>query len=498
MAELDNNILVVSEPSIRPNKIEVPRLDEDEGGDKQTKTFGIDTPTITVNGYDFQDHDIISFNLSITSEIPQLSVRVKDSQGTFDASQYPRDGDVITVYIGSKNEDTFKSIHMDFDIVSIASPKKGLPHSERTYGFSGVAKIPKLFTEECRAFNEGNSLEHIEQVSRNLGLGVATNINSANDSQVRIQAYERTIDFVKGIVNASYIKEEAFQTFYIDQYYYLNFIEVNKIFNSKNAKGEDGQDFITSFNMSVSQEKETEDNDQITSKLYLTNNHTADGTGNKINQWSLSNNSSKVSLQNGYKRILQMYDELEGEKLIEFDIESYTSTNLRDSEEPLKGRRDEDHYTSHIKHKYIGRQQDYNLEGNVHSNHKYSMLNNYQNLRELEKIQLNVELESFNPGLYRYQKLPVIMYNVEPTKVQMNKETDKVLKEKGVKAEEKAFDFKDEGESDEGQEITIDDFVSGHYIIGGIEYIYKAGDKSIRQKLTLLRREWPVLANSIK
>ena len=80
----------------------------------------------------------------------------------------------------------------------------------------------------------------------------------------------------------------------------------------------------------------------------------------------------------------------------------------------------------------------------------------------------------------------------------MNKETDKVLKEKGAKAEEKAFDFKDEGESDEGQEITLDDFVSGHYIIGGIEYIYKTGDKSVRQKLTLLRREWPVLANSIK
>lgn len=498
MAELDNNILVVSEPSIRPKKIEVPRLDEDEGADKQTKAFGIDVPTITVNGYDFQEHDILSFKLSITSEVPQLSVRVKDSQGAFDTSQYPRDGDVITVYIGSKNEDTFKSIHMDFDIVSINSPKKGLPHSERTYGFTGVSKIPKLFTEECRSFNEGSSLEHIEQVSKDLGLGVATNINSADDTQIRIQAYERTIDFVKSTVNSSYIKEDAFQIFYIDQYYYLNFIEVNKIFNSKNVKGEDGQDFITSFNMSVSQEKTTEDNDQITSKLYLTNNHTADGTGNKISQWSLTNNSSKVSLQNGYKRILQMYDELEGEKLIEFDIESYTSNNLRDTEEPLKGRRDEDHYKSHIKHKYIGRQQDYNLEGNVHSNHKYSMLNNYQNLRELEKIQLTVDLESFNPGLYRYQKIPVIMYNVEPSKVQGAKETDKTLKEKGAKAEDKAFDFKDEGESDTGQEVAIDDFVSGHYIIGGIEYIYKKDERSVRQRLTLLRREWPVLANSIK
>ena len=193
-----------------------------------------------------------------------------------------------------------------------------------------------------------------------------------------------------------------------------------------------------------------------------------------------------------------MYDELESEKLVEFDIESYSSKNLRDSEEPLKGRRDEDHYESHIKHKYIGRQQDYNREGNVHSNHKYSILNNYQNLVELDKIKLTVELQSFNPGLYRFQKLPVIMYNVEPQKVLGSKKTDEVLKEKGVKAEEKAFDFEDKGESDSNQEIALDDFVSGHYIIGGIEYIYKQGERSVRQRLTLLRREWPVLVNSIK
>ena len=498
MAELDNNILVISEPSIRPIKFEVPRLDEDEGGDKQTKSFGTDVPKITINGYDFQDGDVTFFILSITGELPELSVRLKDSQGAFDMTQYPRDGDAITVYIGSKNEETFKSIHMDFDIVSITSPKKGLPHSERTYSFTGLAKIPKLFTEECRSFNEGSSLEHISQVSSTLGLGVATNIDSANDEQIRIQAYEKTIDFMRDVVNTSYIKEEAFQTFYIDQYYYFNFIEVNKIFNSKNVKGDDGQDFITSFNVSVSQEKTTEDNDQITSKLYLTNNQSAEGTGNKISQWSLSNDSSRISLQNGYKRILQMYDELEGEKLIEFDIESYTSTNLRDTEEPLKGRRDEDHYESHVKHKYIGRQQEYSRNGNVHSNHKYSMLNNFQNLRELEKIQLNVELASFNPGLYRYQKLPVIMYNVEPQKVQGAKDAEEVLKEKGAKPEDKAFDFEDKGEGDTGQDVALDDFVSGHYIIGGIEYIYKSGERSVRQKLTLLRREWPVLPNSIK
>ena len=36
MAELDNNILVLIEPTIRPTKVEVNTLDEDEGAPKQT------------------------------------------------------------------------------------------------------------------------------------------------------------------------------------------------------------------------------------------------------------------------------------------------------------------------------------------------------------------------------------------------------------------------------------------------------------------------------
>ena len=45
--------------------------------------------------------------------------------------------------------------------------------------------------------------------------------------------------------------------------------------------------------------------------------------------------------------------------------------------------------------------------------------------------------------------------------------------------------------------MTLDDFTSGHYVIGGIEYIYETGNPTIRQRLTLLRREWPVRANSL-
>jgi hypothetical protein len=75
----------------------------------------------------------------------------------------------------------------------------------------------------------------------------------------------------------------------------------------------------------------------------------------------------------------------------------------------------------------------------------------------------------------------------------MSRDNDALLKEKGAKPENKSFDFEDDGESN----MTLDDFTSGHYVIGGIEYIYETGNPTIRQRLTLLRREWPVRANSL-
>ena len=95
--------------------------------------------------------------------------------------------------------------------------------------------------------------------------------------------------------------------------------------------------------------------------------------------------------------------------------------------------------------------------------------------------------------MYRYQKIPVIIYNFTPERVEASRQNTEALSNKGVKSEDKSHDFKDDGES----QVTLDDFTSGHYVIGGIEYIYEEGDISIRQRLTMLRREWPVKSNDL-
>ena len=497
MASLDNNILVLFEPTIRPTKVEVKTLDEDKEGPKQTKGVGIDKPHVIINGYEFGPTDIRRFSLDITGKIPTISLTVQDSQGSFSVGQYPRDGDCITVYIGTKNPETFKAIHMDFDIVDVSSRKVGIPHKAKKYSFTGVAKIPNLRSEDCKSLGEGSSIDHLEQIALELGLGFASNIASTDDTQIRVQPFSTTLQFISNIVGSSYAGEEAFQTYFIDQYYNLNFVEVNKVFNSPNLKGDDIQDSITSLRKSTNQDMGTDPKagDELPTKLVLTNNTAANGTDQKIAQFSLENNAMAISLREGYKRVLQMYDDLEStDRVTEFDVESFTSTNITDVEGPLKGNPSESRYSTEYKYKYVGRSQDYSLQGNSHINYKYSLLNNHQNLRELEKMKLIVELESFNPSLYMYQKIPVQMYLFEKGEVEGADTVNEELKKKGVKADPKEENAK---LKEEEQPQRIDQFTSGHYVIGGIEYIYKDGDPSIRQRVTLLRREWPIRVNSI-
>ena len=504
--ELNNNILSVIEPTIRPTEITLEGGGEGDGGEKTTKAFGTNTPRILINGYLFTEKDVTLFklNVGINRKYPTVNVSVRDSRGFFDLDQYPRDGDVITVYINSKNTDTFKSIHMDFNITSISSPTRGLPNATREYSFSGTCKVPGLFSEDCVLYEENTSLGHLEQIATNLELGLATNIDTTDDSQIRIRPYETTLEYIKNVVNSSYVNENSFQTFYIDQYYNINFVELNRIFNSENVSIESMQDNFSSFAKSFSEEGDSEDTDNMESKLFLTNNVQFEKTSNKISQFALKNNSSKISLLNGYRRVLQMWDDLEEtnpfewekERLVEFDVESFTSDNMRDVEEPLKGRRGETEYDNHTKYKWIGRMQDTNIGGNVHLNHKYSILNNWQNLQELDKMKLIVELDSFNPSLYMCQKIPVMMFIYDEKKSNLISSKEEELSKKGVDIEDKAFPAELEEEPLEAP-IRQDDFTTGHYIIGGIEYIYSEGDQAITQRLTLLRREWPTRANNL-
>jgi len=496
--DLENNILALVEPAIEPKKIEAPDPAESaEKNDKVTKTIGIEKPLIFVNDYAFSMNDVKSFTLSSEGTYPTISATLIDSKNIFGVDSFPRDGDKMTVYIGSKNEATYKSIHLDFEITDITSapPKEGQPSK---VSITGRVSVPKLFAENCQHLETNTSLEHLTTVAKELKLGLASNVDETVDEQIRIQPFINYLDFIKQIVSTSYVSDEAFQYFFIDQYYYLNFIDINKIFNASNPSIEDFQDTMTSPPTTMSEEMESDTSvDNTPLKLFLTNKLSFKSTNNWFEKYRILNQSNSVNELHGHFRDIQIYDDNSEERLDEFRIEALSTDpeNLKDLQEPLKGNRESEEYLDLVKHKYMGRQ-DVGEEGlgNVHPNHIFSQLHNKRNFDETQKIKLEVTIPTFNASLYRYMKVPVLIYHVD---------RQRLVEAGNLKDAKEDAGFKDSavdnGKSEEERpEQMLDQFLSGYYIIESIDIIYKGSVGNYSQKVILTRREWPARINAAK
>lgn len=501
---VSSNILTVIEPKIVLDEVQVKNMAEDEGaGPKQvpSKRIGDLMPMVNVNGYSINDEDLINFELELTDDLPKIYVVFQDTRNLFLVDNYPRDGALVNVRIASKNPTTYKSIRMDFDIIDIyADPVFGDMETP-IYRISGICSIPGLFSEDCKSFGEGTSLDHLEAIATDLKIGLATNITSPKDSMKRILPYSNRIDFIRDTVDASYIGEESFQTYHIDQFYYLNYVDVNAQFNIK----ADFEDAFVTFLQDVSVDIKNSDTDKMLSKLLLTNNLNLKGTSNHIESYTVLNTAARVVQRQGYGRGVQYYDEGDQEKkLREFNLETLTTKDIKPIESPLKGRygsAGEAVYKLERKHKFLGRQfySDNVKSKNNHLNYNYSVVQNIINMAELEKMQLVIELGTNDNAFYRFQKVPVIIYEHSAQKKSILDEKQARLKEVGM--EEGHFDgAKPEETPVEGKEASstakINDLLSGNYLIGKIMYKYTK-ETGMKQRLHLLRREWPVSLNQL-
>ena len=490
MATIDNHILTITEPTISLDKLEFASFNEGEGNDRAITSGGLDIAVI-INRYEFLVDDIVRMNLDCTGTLPILDVTLIDSNGQFSVDTFPRDGDVINFRMGTLDKTTYKAIRMDFDIIYVETPYQRASIKGGKYVLRGRVKIPGLYSEDCKSYGVGTSLDHVEKIANDLKLGVATNIDSSNDSMNLVIPFNSIYDTLEDLVRHSYIDEDSFQTFSIDPYYYLNYVNLNKLFDSEETL----EDAILAFGVDYADMSSTEVDDsinQVSAPLVLSNHKRDSGTNRYIISQSLKNKAGASAKKNGYKRVLQYYENDSEEGLVSHNIEALVSKNMKDIDEPLKGRRDEDRYKNEIKYKYVGRKSGDPDTANTHLNYEYATISNSQNLDEVKKMSLDIELSTFNPAIHRYHKVPVFIYTNNSDIMYADKQL-KDLKEKGGFETEKV---EDTSLTDPGVYV-VDEFLSGYYVVGGMQYTYKAGDAGIGQKINLLRREWPSRINNI-
>jgi hypothetical protein len=498
MGAISNNVLTVTEPVIKLEKFEIGNTETSDGpnknNDRSSKFAGDQFPAIRINKFDFNREDILSFSLNLDGMLPTFSAVVKDTKGQFTKSQYPQDGDVVMLYIRSKDESVYKPIRMDFDITEISTTPFSTPEASSggsenegpiEISISGTTRLPGLFAETCKAYPENTSYDFFIEIADELEIGFATNEDSTDDAMKRICPFDTKYKLLKDTVDTIYKDDDSFFTLYMDPYYYLNLINVNKLITFDESL----QDTLNSYIQDASTAKTVQDgaDNAQDDKLYLTNLNARRGAATFISKFKLVNNAASVTLGDGYRRIIQYYDTVDKEYRT-FTVEPLTTVNLPPDQAPLKGKYDAEGdkmYKEQQKYKYLGKQ-----SGNVHENYYYAQMLNYKNMLELEKMYLDVELETPNMSLYRYQIIPIIIY-------EQNAEKAEIQEQREIKAEEQGTAMKqkkgEKGDLNNGglQKQKVDEKLTGIYTIARINYTYDEQEGRLRQKIALFRREWP-------
>ena len=280
-------------------------------------------------------------------------------------------------------------------------------------------------------------------------------------------------------------------------------LNINKIFNAPNPKLDEVMTVLASFAASMSEGSNQDEGgenkgDQVEVPLMLTNHKDTNGLSCYVDRYELINNSSKVSLAAGYARNIQVYDNNSdaGERLQEFRVEALVTEDLPDIEAPLKGNEKDNRYETQVKHKYMGRQNaGEDGLGNTHANSVFSKLHNKQNQMEVEKMKVRMTLSSFNPSIYKFQKIPVIMYHYDGVRAEASKQGDFKREEAGFT--DQPFDAGKAEDANDAQQV-MDRFLSGHYIIENIDYIIDEPEGGMKQIVTLIRREWPTRIKNLE
>lgn len=446
-----------------------------------SKQYGSVYPLVQINDYVFQPKQVSSLVIYSTGDIPSAVVTIYVNDKAFYSVAYPKDGDVMSIFIRSK-DDSLKPIRNDYEItdVSVHSRPGGGENTPDTMTVSGTLRVPGYFASKSFSY-KSTSFDALQKVASDLNIGFATNETDTSDSQSWICPNEKVQDFIYNTTLASWKNEKSFFTSFIDIYYYLNLVNIEPMFSEK-LEIEDG---ITIQQLFTDHMKDSPDLSKASTKMILSNWDEIDGTPFHIISYELINNSSSINFTEGYKRYMHIYDSLLKEK-VQLYVDPLTTPGAEQNMVLLRGRPNENFYKSQVTSKWMGVR--YGGDGeNQHKNFDYARVNNYQNNVHIQKMGLHVTLTSLNMNLRRYQPITVvIVVKYDYTRKAVNVPED-MNRQTTIPPDNS--NSVNPAEGMDSVPFVIDKTLSGVYVITDIVYTYVKGE--FRQECTLVRREWP-------
>ena len=347
------------------------------------------TPFFWYLGYQIPPSAISNLNLYHTGIIPQVVIVFRDTIGFLKKEAMPLDNTTFEVFLNS-GSDNLKSIHLKFKLVKFQENKGG------SYTITGTLDLKDFYKPNYKSYT-GTSLQVLRDIAKENELGFNTNIESTDDSMKWTNTGKLTGDFINEIIKHSYISDSSFVGAYIDFYYCLNYVDLEKEWTRDISKD------ICILSTGVSSDAlgaKTPDEGK-TAPFILTNDKSQNSTPLFIQKHQMNNDSTSKSLNEGQFKISKFYDTSSKSFLI-FNVDSLTSES--DDKIILKGSpSDKSELETNFRTIFSGR---VDME-NVHKNYLYAETQNKTNFANLSRISMSLELPNANFTMYKFQKLQI-------------------------------------------------------------------------------------------
>ena len=359
-------------------------------------------PIVYYQGLTIPLENIKSLLIDITGFSPVLSMNFIDTTGIMMDKGYPTDDSNINIRIPSKNE-LIPSVFLQFKIMTFTI--LGEKNNTKTMAITGELDVNTLYLNEFKAYKNMSSLKCIKNVCLDSGLGFSTNIEDTKDYMTWINPGLDVYDFIQTVLENSWNGESSFLWAFIDQYYQLNFIDVEK------AIEEDISKELTPI--STKRIYNETDNIELVD-LVLTNDPAMQSDNTYFNNFKLLNQSTKLSIKNGYSKIVYYFDRRgawnnRAGSFLSFAIDSINTPGSEKNSIILKGKpQDYDFYNKNVSLKYIGKID----TSNVHKEYAYADVQNEQNLEDLQKISIEILMPNTNLNLKRFNKVKLYFSNL--------------------------------------------------------------------------------------
>lgn len=428
------NIVGDKNAKIEKNQNEINRFKEDI-----TKY-----PIVFLDGVQLEATEVKFLKIYNDTFLPRIKLSFVDVTNKILDENYPLDNSIISFFKDSNDEELLP-IRMEFKITNFTIIKGKSRESGFSCQIDGILNIDDFYVQNFESY-KGNSSDVLLELSKNMGLGYATNIKSStNDEMIWINPANYRIEFMKNIIERSYLDDNTFLFGYVDFYYNFTYVDIEQQIN----------DDISNQMCNIIDKRLTKDVDKV--PLILSNHPDIESTNLYINKFTIDNSSFRTNLKCGYQHVITYYDKLKND-IQRYNIETITYDDendivLKDSDENLL-------YDRLITGTYTGKID----TDNVHENFNHTYIQNKINLEFLQKLKMKIKLRKPNYSLYRFQKVLVELYNLNKLTTENNMGDGKMYDDRIINT------------------------LSGEWLITGINVNYKLNGGN-EQEITLVKRE---------